>query len=106
MTIQNIIEVLAYYLNKLKIRNPLFFVILQVIISTVAFLMHVGKLSFDFIIAGYDNEILMFLLALIAAISPRTTQLANSYEKKTNMTETDTNKNTSDFSTYTDPNKD
>ena len=102
---QNIIEVLAYYLNKLKVRNPLLFVILQVAISTVAFLIHIDKLSFDFLIVGYDDEILMFLLAVIAAISPRTTKLAESYEQKSKVTENST-ENTPDFNSYTDPNKD
>jgi hypothetical protein len=57
-------EILAYYLNKLKVRNPLIYIVFQVINLIVILLLHTKRFSFETYIQfnGLDEIILGVLV--------------------------------------------
>jgi hypothetical protein len=96
-------EILAYYLNKLKVRNPLIYIVFQVINLIVILLLHTKRFSFETYIQfnGLDEIILGVLVSLAFGVNPRTTYLSKQYENKKSM-----NSENNNFSDFVDPNKD
>lgn len=74
---ENIQMFLAFYLDKLKISNPITYVIVQTLICSTLLLFSTNVININ---QSMDNTIIIILGSVVAGLSPRTSQKAAEYE--------------------------
>lgn len=74
---ENVQMFLAFYLDKLKISNPITYVVLQTLICGTLLLFSTDVININ---QSVDNTIIIILGGIVAGISPRTSQKAAEYE--------------------------
>jgi len=71
-------KVIAYYLNKLKVRNPAIFILVQCAIWGFLWAFTMDKINVN---TEVDTIIIAILAGLVSGLSPRTTTLSEEYKK-------------------------
>ena len=71
-------KVIAYYLNKLKVRNPTIFILVQCAIWGFLWAFTMDKINVN---TEVDTIIIAILAGLVSGLSPRTTALSDEYKK-------------------------
>lgn len=71
-------KVIAYYLNKLKVRNPTIFILVQCAIWGLLWAFTMDKINVN---TEVDTIIIAILAGLVSGLSPRTTTLSEEYKK-------------------------
>lgn len=73
---ENIQKFLAFYLDKLKINNPIIYIVVQMLICGVFLLFSTNTVNIN---ESVDTTIIVILGGITAGLSPRTSQRASEY---------------------------
>jgi hypothetical protein len=83
MNYNQIQTLLAFYLDKLKVSNPVLYVLSQAAMLLLLYLFGADKININDTV---DAGVIFILGSLLTTVSPRTSQRASDYKKRTGAT--------------------
>ena len=76
-TLNSISEMLAYVLDKLKVKNPILFTAVQMVLAGLLVAFSLDKINIG---DELDSQVIIVLTALVSTVSPRTSDKAKKFK--------------------------